>query len=166
MASRRLLFFLLAASVTAAAGSMLDTPNVKLRVDASVTNDVEISWVPPGKQGGNDDNVLIKIFAENETGEPDVIRTLSYRKNEFRNGESLIETGDWRLEFSGFTAFFQPILRIKILTGKSNAPAQRFQFKGYRTSSKVTVTRLEHEGMGTGDNFKVSDDGTIVVSAP
>jgi len=165
MASRRLPFFLLAAAVTAAAGPLMPVPTVKLKVDTSVMNDVEISWVQPGK-GGNDDNVFIKIFTGNETGIPDITHTLSYRKDEFRNGESLIENGDWRMEFSGFTGYFRPVLRIKILTGASNAPAELFQFQGNLTSSKVKVTRKGHEGMGTGDNFKLSEDGTIVVSAP
>jgi hypothetical protein len=146
------------------------TPVMKIQIGSGVLQPVEVSIVGP-KEGGNDDNCIIKLyegtFAETPTGEVDILRILSLKKQP-KNDVSTIHAGSWTCTFAGFSLYCEPKLRIKILDGDQRQPPMvEFVAKGLITSGKIEFKSISYLGRaGQREECFKFENGMVTISYP
>jgi hypothetical protein len=142
--------------------AVMAAPVLKMNVEKRLLDPVEVAWVVP-KQGGNDDNCLIKVYEGSQRGSVDILKTLSFKKGA-KNTTTTLHAGQWQLEFSGFLAYFGPMLKITVDDGSSHPPSMKFIAKGDAASSQVRIVNPLISGpMGW---IKVEPDGSITIARP
>ena len=144
-------------------GAQAATPTLKIHVEKKVIYPLDVKWLTP-QNGGNDDNALAKIYEGSEKGDVDITRLLSYKKATKLLDYTIPNYGEWRLEFSGFMTYCQPVLQLIVQDGSKQPPTMTFTAKGKVTSATITVANPSYSlPLGA---FKVESDGSITVTYP